>query len=399
MDNFLLRSSDPNAAMAMMRNPMATNVDRRTLGGRLSGTWRWGDFQLVGGLDGQTSEHRRRQSSYAMMSGAYTDADSFPWETDADFRNYGIFAELTWYATQASRLIGGARLDRAYAEDERDTLKNNMGVGWRNPTAGKERSETLTGGFLRYERDLDAVPATAYLGHSERFPDYWELFSATSLMNVPTAFETIDPEKTTQLDFGIQYQAGPLEAWASAYVGRVHDFILFDYATMPSGHVRTTADNVDARIMGAELGAGYRFGPSWKGDASLAWAWGKNSSDDRPLPQIPPLEARLSLTWERGDWSAGGLWRLVAAQNRVAENQGSIVAKDFDESVGFGVFSVNGAWRLNRHYRLSTGIDNLFDKTYGEHLNLAGNGAFDLPADSRIDEPGRTWWARLDMSF
>lgn len=179
----------------------------------------------------------------------------------------------------------------------------------------------------------------------------------------------------------------------------MRDFILFDYTTLPSGHVRTTADNIDARIMGAELGAGYRFNPNWKGDASLAWAWGKNSSDDRPLPQIPPLEARLSLTWERGDWSAGGLWRLVAAQNRVAENQGSIVARDFDESPGFGVFSVNGAWRLNRHYRLSAGIDNMLDKTYSEHLNLAGNGAFDLPADTRIDEPGRTWWARLDVSF
>ena len=401
MDNFRLRSPDPGAAMAMMRNPMASNVDRRTLGGRLSGTWRWDDFQLVGGLDGQTSEHRRRQSSYNRMSGAYTDADSFPWETDADFHNYGAFAELTWYATAGSRLIGGARLDRAYAEDERDLLKNNMGVSWRNPTAGEERSETLTSGFLRYERDLDAVPATAYLGlgHSERFPDYWELFSATAVMSAPTAFEQIDPEKTTQLDFGIQYQQGPLEAWASAYLGWVRDFILFDYTTLPSGHVRTTADNIDARIMGAELGAGYRFSPNWKGDASLAWAWGKNSSDDRPLPQIPPLEARLSLTWERGDWSASGLWRLVAAQNRVAENQGSIVARDFDESPGFGVFSVNGAWRLNRHYRLSTGIDNLLDKTYSEHLNLAGNGAFDLPADTRIDEPGRTWWARLDVSF
>ena len=32
---------------------------------------------------------------------------------------------------------------------------------------------------------------------------------------------TIRPEKTTQLDFGLQYQGEDLEAWASGYIGQV----------------------------------------------------------------------------------------------------------------------------------------------------------------------------------
>ncbi|WP_312929413.1 TonB-dependent copper receptor [Stutzerimonas nitrititolerans] len=366
MDNYSLRTPPMMA--------MATNVDRRTLGGRMAATWQWNDYELVTGVDAQTNEHRRRGG---MGIDTYK---NLSWDKDADFHNYGLFGELTRTLNDDSRVIGGARLDHASVKDYRST----------GPSAGDSRSENLPSGFLRYEHDLQSLPATAYvgLGHTQRFPDYWELFSGGA-----DAFEKLDPEKTTQLDFGLQYSKGPLDAWVSAYVGQVRDYILFSYS--PSKY----SENIDARIMGGELGATYRLTPNWKTDASLAYAWGKNSSDGEALPQMPPLEGRLGLTYEQGDWSAAGLWRVVAAQNRVAEGKGNVTSKDFDESSGFGLFSLNGAYRVNQNFKLSTGIDNLFDKAYSEHLNQAGNAGIGLSADERINEPGRTWWARVDMSF
>lgn len=408
MDNFRLREPDTTASMATMRNPMASNVDRRTLGGRVAGTWRWGGVELVGGVDAQRSEHRKRASTYNMMSGSYTDADQFPWSQDADTHNYGLFGELTWKLDRGQRLIGGARLDRAEAHDYRQTFTSHNPMTmksetWANPSADEKRHDILYSGFLRYEKDLQALPATTYigLGHSERFPDYWELFSASAgPVGSIQAFETVKPEKTTQLDVGIQYRQGPLEAWASAYAGVVEDYILLDYVPgIIAGMTRTVVDNVDARIAGAEAGLAYRFTPNWKGDATLAYAWGENTSDNRALPQIPPLEARLGLTYEQGNWSASGLWRVVAKQNRIAENQGNVVGKDFDESAGFGVLSFNGAWRVSQQLKLSAGVDNLLDKAYSEHLNLAGNSGFGFPAETRVNEPGRTLWTRVDLSF
>ena len=366
MDNYSLRTPPMMA--------MATNVDRRTLGGRMAATWQWNDYELVTGVDAQTNEHRRRGG---MGIDTYK---NLSWDKDADFHNYGLFGELTRTLNDDSRVIGGARLDHATAKDYRST----------GPSAGDSRSSNLPSGFLRYEHDLQSLPATTYvgLGHTQRFPDYWELFSGGA-----DAFEQLNPEKTTQLDFGIQYSQGPLDAWASAYVGQVRDYILFSYS--PTKY----SENIDARIMGGELGASYRLTSNWKTDASLAYAWGKNSSDGEALPQMPPLEGRLGLTYEQGNWSAAGLWRVVAAQNRVAEGKGNVTSKDFGESSGFGVFSLNGVYRVNQNFKLSTGIDNLFDKAYSEHLNQAGNPGIGLSADERINEPGRTWWARVDMSF
>ncbi|WP_134587672.1 TonB-dependent receptor domain-containing protein, partial [Pseudomonas aeruginosa] len=124
-----------------------------------------------------------------------------------------------------------------------------------------------------------------------------------------------------------------------------------------------------------------------------------NSSDDRALPQIPPLEARFGLTYEEGDWSAGSLWRVVAPQNRIARDQGNVVGKDFDKSAGFGVFSLNGAYRVTRNVKLSAGVDNLFDKDYTEHLNKAGDAGFGFSANETVPEPGRTFWTKVDFSF
>ncbi|MDT3715776.1 TonB-dependent copper receptor [Pseudomonas soli] len=385
MDNYTLRTPSGTGMMGM---PMVSNVDRRTMGARIKATWRWADVQLISGIDAQTNEHRQRGG---MGVNAHKGQ---PWTKDADFHNYGAFGELTWYATGEDRLVTGARLDRASARDFRKG----------SATEGDTRADTLPSGFVRYEHDLAAIPATTYigLGHTQRFPDYWELFSPKRApAGSVNAFDGIKPEKTTQLDFGIQYRDERLEAWASGYVGQVRDYILFDYQRNMMGSLTSQAQNVDARIMGGELGAAYKLTENWKADATLAYAWGKNSSDGKALPQMPPLESRLGLTYSRDTWSVGALWRLVAEQNRIAKNQGNVVGKDYDASSGFGVFSLNGAYKVNNNLKLSAGVDNLFDKAYAEHLNLAGNAGFGYPASATdpVNEPGRTFWTKVDFSF
>ena len=389
MDNYTLRTP---SGTGMMAGPMASNVDRRTLGARIKATWRWADYQLISGIDAQTNEHRKRSG---MGIDTYKDKN---WSKDADFHNYGAFGELTWYAAERDRVITGARLDRASAKDYRATIGSMM-MSKANPTYDKTRADTLPSGFVRYEHDMANSPTTVYagLGHAQRFPDYWELFSPTSgPAGSVNAFDAIKPEKTTQLDAGLQYKTQTLEAWASVYAGQIRDYILFDYGTGAS-----QAQNINARVMGGELGAAYQLTSNWKADATLAYAWGKNTTDGKALPQMPPLDTRLGLTYSEDDWSAGALWRVVARQDRIDRNAGNVVGKDYDKSAGFGVFSFNGAYRLNKNLKVSAGVDNLLNKNYSEHLNMAGNAGYGYPANdpTPINEPGRTLWTKVDVSF
>ncbi|MCD9086126.1 TonB-dependent copper receptor [Stenotrophomonas sp. SY1] len=390
MDNYTLRTPNPDSSMPM---PMASNVERRTTGGRVSSEWRWQDVAIVAGIDAQDSRHRSRNG---MGRGTYKQT---PWTRDAEFHSHGVFTELTVGEGTAQRWISGLRIDTAEVKD----LRQRVGMmNMPNPTAGKTRQEQLGSGFLRYERDHgQAWTWYAGLGHSERMPDYWELFSAdTGPAGSVNAFAGVKPETTTQLDLGLQFRSQELDAWVSAYAGRLQDYILFNYRSGGMMGSSTQASNVDARIAGAEAGLEWRPVQGWKLGSTLAYAWGENRDESRPLPQIPPLEGRFSAAYERERWSAGALLRVVAQQSRVSPGQGNVVAQDLGPTAGFATFALNASYRINRSVRASAGVDNLFDRTYAEHLNLAGNADFGFPADPvRINEPGRSFWLKLDYRY
>ena len=399
MDNYTLRDPDPDGAMPM---PMASNVAHRTAGGRAALTWSGEHWNLTGGVDGRASRHSQRSG---MGRGAYLAA---PWNMDARFRQAGAFAELHWHINDQHQLVAGARIDRAEAEDRRMHAGggghghghgHDTGHPMPNPTAGMTRSETLPSAFVRYEQTLTDSGFSWYagLGHTARMPDYWELFSPDHGPEGATnAFAGVDPERTTQLDLGLDWKGESIDAWLSVYAGRMSDYILFDYGH----HGMTTAMNADADIRGGEVGVEWRPGGHWKLGGSIAYAWGELVDSGQPLPQMTPFESRLTAAWDNGRWSAGALLRVVASQDRVSESLGNVVGRDIGPSPGFGVFSLNGGYRFSERVRVTAGIDNLFDRSYSEHLNLAGNSAFGYPADPvRINEPGRTGWIKFNTEF
>lgn len=390
MDNYTLRDPDPTGSMPM---PMASNVAQRTSGGRVALSWKTETWDLQAGVDARDSRHRKRS---AMGRDAYRNV---PWTTDARFENVGVFGELGWNLTERQRLVGGLRLDRASAKDERLTTGSMMPRP--NPTAGQTRNETLPSALVRWEvQPVDSAIMWHFgLGHVQRMPDYWELFSPTmGPAGSANAFAGIEPERTTQLDVGMHYHAGRWDAWASLYAGRIQDYILFKYSQGMMG-ATTQAYNADADIRGGELGVEFRPDANWKLGGTLAYAWGE-LDDEGPLPQTPPLEARLTATYDNKRWSVGALLRGVSAQDRTNPGYGNVVGQDLDDSAGFGVFSLNGGYRFTERVQLAAGIDNVFDRAYSEHLNLAGNSAFGYPADPvRINEPGRSAWLKLNVKF
>ena len=96
--------------------------------------------------------------------------------------------------------------------------------------------------------------------------------------------------------------------------------------------------------------------------------------------------------------SAGLLWRLVSAQKRYAEGQGNIVGQDIGPSAGFGTLSLNAGWKINKYVILQGGIDNLFDKSYAEFVSKGADPSAGVQT-TRVNEPGRQYWMRLQVQF
>lgn len=401
MDNYTLRPFSPSGGMSMA---MASNVARATTGGRIAATLLPTEhWQVVAGVDFLKSRHDQR-SGTSMV--AHT---TRPWTRDAEFSNTGVFVEASWHAGAGGKLVSGLRIDHAQASRFPSSSGGMGAMGAMGAMGGMKamdamgsssnhRGESgLPSGFMRWEQDVKASNASWYagVGHVQRFPDYWELISPkNSAASAGDAFNKLHPEKTTQIDVGAQWRHGAWQVWTAVYAGRVADFILFDYAS-GSGVVR----NVDANTAGIELGGNYRLNPNWSLQGTLAYTWARNASDGQPLAQIPPLDAKLGAEYSEGGWSAGALWRLVAPQSRYATAQGNVVGRDFGRSAGFGVLSLHAGYTLSQQIKLTAGIDNLFNKAYAEHLNLAGNAGFGYPGTVAIKEPGRSFWIRADVKF
>ncbi|WP_291337670.1 TonB-dependent copper receptor [Acinetobacter sp. UBA801] len=368
MDNYSLR------AKPMME--MATNVTRKTLNARMAVTHEWDKLQFITGIDTQNNEHGIRKTD---MQGSYL---TKPLLTDMEFQSYGGFGELSYQLNDQNKLVAGVRVDQV----EVDAVQT-----------AQQRKETLPSGFIRLENQHPHHDAKTYvgLGYVERMPDYWELFTPKSGNGNPNTFKNIDTEKTLQLDFGYQHEHGAFSSWASAYAGLINDYILTKYTSMTDAHTR----NVDATIAGAEVGMGYQFTDALQADMSAMYAWGENTTDNTPLPQISPLEGRLNLRYVQDRYTLGALLRVVDGQSRISKDEGNIVGYDLKESSGFGVLSLNGSYNLNKSVDVSVGIDNVLDKTYTEHLNKMGASGTGLPVTEQFNNSGRNYWARISMKF
>lgn len=378
MDNYSHRSNSGTRS--------SMQVARQTLNSRLAVTTEWGKWSAVSGLDSQHWNHGGdMKSTMAMMNKPYT--------RNMKYQSYGAFGELTYHFNSNNQLVTGARLDHVAMT----TAKTNVIT---NPS---ERAETVPSAFIRLENTSPNLGVKNYvgLGYVERVPDFWEIFSTTlpsgaySINNM----DAVKTEKTMQLDLGSQWQQGKWNVWASAYAGVVKDFILIQYANPSSSQSYPTVRNVDATIAGAEAGLGYQFTPHLQTDLNLMYAWGENTTDHTPLPQIAPLEARLNLRYVQDRYTLGVLVRSVAKQNRYSLYQGNIVGYDMGASKAFSTVALNATYHLSQGVDLSLGVDNLLNKAYAEHLNKAGASAFGYAADTQFDSIGRNYWARMSFKF
>ncbi|SFC56644.1 TonB-dependent copper receptor [Pseudoalteromonas denitrificans] len=353
--------------------PTGANPRRTNIGGYL-----WLDFELAEnfsamfGLDYLDSKQDMRsgKSLDELKMASYTDLYSK--------ENIGLFIESN-FDIASGTLYSGLRWDK---------WQTNLLEGWAQPTKDNTRDQDLISGFARYEMTLDDHSWVAGFGRAKRIADYWEVMRAGRML-------TLEPETTDQMDLGWMLE-GDVKLMASIFYADIKDYILIDTQSRPY------ARNVDVTLWGGEASAEVElpYGLLWV--TTIAYSHGDNDTDNLPLGQVSPLEAKLALNYQSEDWSFGALWRIVDKQDRVSVGQGNIVGQDLGKTSGFGVLSINGAWVTAKDIKVSFGVDNLFDKNYAEHVSKSGGGNDLLPLEDRtiqVNEPGQNFWVKLDYQF
>ncbi len=366
-DNYIDHVMDNYSLRPLKGMKSASNPDREDTGGKIALRFAPGDNLILQlGADGHDDTHRLRGGAlYA----------SQPRLKDAAFAYRGHYVELEW-KPEGWLLRSGLRRDAVETE-----LFNAQGSFLR------DTENTLHGGFLRLEQQSGSAGNWfVAVGQSERAPDFWERKRDLQLQ--------LRPEQNRQFDVGYSWRSETLSATVSLFSNRIDDYILL---RLPS-----SMRNVDAETRGGEIDLGWRLHSDWRLNASLSHVRGDNRTDHKPLAQLPPLEAVLSLQYEHDDWSGALVWRGVSKQDRIDIGAGNVAGQDYAATAGFATLGAHMGWQINRQWQLAAGIDNLFDKRYAEHLSRNVSpmvAAIGYEQTGRINEPGRTLWLSLGFSF
>ncbi len=230
----------------------------------------------------------------------------------------------------------------------------------------------------------------------------------------------IKPERENRITLGMKlsgdgwggYQITKQDEYASAWLlsgeifyASVDNFITLDrYPKINHPKKKAFNNNIITRNVDAKLaGINLKYQQNWTQNLSsslgLQYRYGKNKTDNRPLYQITPLEASLSVDWQDyfdgGSYSIGTRLRHQAKQHRRDDNPAKGLGIDIDTD-GFTTLDIYGGVEWKNNFGVSLGVDNVFDKEYAEYMT--GNHV-EAIAPKKVNAPGRTFWLRLNAAF
>ncbi len=111
----------------------------------------------------------------------------------------------------------------------------------------------------------------------------------------------------------------------------------------------------------------------------ISYVNGRDQTLSAPLPAISPLDSTVGLRFhdaEKGQrWGCDVGTRIVATQNEPGAIRLMGQAEVVEEATGgFTTCYIRGYWNCKKNLRLIAGIDNVFNRSYQEQLDLRLTG-------------------------
>jgi|GEM_PF-3037925 len=386
--------TNPTPAMKM-----EAPSDSRTYGGKIKATLDFLDGSDIG-LDYYNRWWDITLKRWTLAGVRMTDIRAIPDTTITDF---GIFAQPKKKFGKLT-LTAGGRVDFVNAEakavgtTEKGYFETYYGAGTAN---NLDKSETNAGGFLKADYNVvKGINLYAGVGRGVRTADPRERFRV--LLPIPggkwdIGNPNLKPEASLQYEVGHRGKIGRFDYNLSVFHNSINNYITqFDTGKTFSSQPVMGYKNVDAKLYGGELSAGYLITENISLLGATSYTYGKNKTENKPLPEIMPLQGKLGVRYDEAARKYWGelMGRFVASQHRYDP------VIDPGKTNGFSTFDARFGWKLKKDILLTGGVENLFDKHYYEHASKTF--AFNQDGyrtNDRIPEPGRNIYLNLTMTF
>ena len=407
MDNFGLRQAP--MPMAQRQNYTTGTGGQVSVGADLGLT----NSVLALGIDKTTANH---EATITNPNNAMFRVDNFvdvdrdvtsvfaEWQSDGERDDFELGlrfkrVEANAGEVSASGMMGGMGTNVAILADEFNAADRDL--GWDTVDAvAKYRLRVATGSEWRFE-----------LGSKTRAPSYQELYLWLPLQATGGLADGrsyigglgLDAERSNEISIGYGRDVGRVTISPQVFYRRVDGYIQGIPSTnmvanmvsqMMTGNPALEFSNVDAEIYGFDLAWKVELADHWYLDGIASYARGRRTDIGDNLYRLAPPNASLGVTWEN---SALAVTTEVIGYVR----QDKVSAFNNEQpTAGYGLVNAALAWNPVETLRLEARVDNLFDKTYQDHvagINRA-NGS-DIPVGERLYGAERTLSAGIIFSF
>ncbi len=387
MDN-QLKNLDPRPVNA------ETDANTQNYGGRTEGIWQTGRGLLYTGVDFKLEQAEGiRVREFLMGPNAGSTFTDNAWQDGRIIRS-SAFAEYHFRSKNSLRFIFSGRLElnisKAFdAQEEYTDIYPETSSTQVNPSFS-------IGGI----KDLKAISIGLWLGHAQRSGSLTERFinyfpvgqDPYEMLGNPM----LEPEKNNQIDLTFEYKTTDTYIDVDVFVCYLQDNIssVIDTDLSPrlpgSPGVRQYINIEKAFKTGFEINWTQNLIVGLHHNLSFAYTYGQDLVRDEPLPEIAPLDIRYDIygLYLKNKLRPEVSLRYVTQQNRISGEFGETVSPSFftmDASIAY-TFKV---------FTLSTGVQNLFDEAYYEHLNRSVKGSAPRP----IYAPGGNFFLSLSVNF
>lgn len=330
----------------------------------------------------------------------------------AKIQDVGIFGEFQRPLTRKWRFILGSRVDIVHADASPDGNSTNT---WTVVNGNADPSQTEVNVSANGRLIFSPIPTLDVflgVGRAVRTADAVERYFRGPSPGVATTggiIQTVgnpglDPEKSIEVDLGAKGTVGALTFEGSFFFNSIHDFILSTLTANPAGSGVSGAtirkhNNIDqAQLFGGDFLTTYQLTPEWSIIGSFQYVRGKNITQSKDLPEIPPLDTSWGVRYEHTFSHTSGastVWiqpmiRGVQKQSRFDAGFGELATP------GYVLVNLRSGIKMPRGYQFVLNVENLLDHSYRNHLTTVSPFPITLggttgPLNDRlILEPGRT---------
>ncbi len=249
------------------------------------------------------------------------------------------------------------------------------------------------------------------VAHKTRAPSYQELYLWLPLQATGGLADgrsyignlRLDEERSNELTIGLGKQLAGATISPQLFYKKVAGFIQgvpsnnsFANAItmMGSGQSVLEFSNVDAEFWGADIAWKIDITERVFVDGALSFVRGRRTDLSDNLYRLAPPNSSIGVTWQLENWSLTAELVAYAKQDKVAVFNGEAPTS------GYALSNLAISWEPGESLRVEARVDNLFDRTYQDHVAGTNRAAgSDLPRGVRLYGAERTLSMGLIFSF